>query len=188
MMKFDKRIKDILNENILGNLASAVGAGIEAAESPAKGFSRIAQTISDRSKKTEEMRGQPVSIDNKPKEGQMVVYEGNREYTGKIVKITEGAKQTTITKDGKFGIMLMKPNEQLSEFEFVKTQKRPYWRIDYVNVVTDNHVNGKDLILKENNILQVSPTVEIPFVLVGKGTKYENWIDYEAYIKNQNKK
>jgi hypothetical protein len=191
-MKFDKRIKDILNENILGsiasNVASGIGAGIEAAESPAKGFSRIAQTLSNKSKEAEEKKGQPISNDNKPKEGQIVVYQNNKEYTGKVVKVTEGSKQTVITSDGKFGITLMKPDGQLSEFEFVKTQKKPYWYIENVNVVTNNHINNKDLILKENGILQVSPTVEIPFVLVGKGTKYENWIDYNAYLKNENKK
>lgn len=186
MKKFDAKIEEILKENILGNIAAAVGAGIEAAESPAKGFGRILQTSTEKEKEAEKVKGQPINItNNKPKVGQLLAYEPNKQITGKVVKLQDGK---AFTRDGKFGIALIKPDGKASEFEFVKTKDKPYWRIDYVNVVTDRHISGKDIILKENNILQVSPTQEIPYVLVGMGTAFEKWIDYKAYIDGLNKK
>lgn len=186
MKKFDAKIEEIL---VKEGIFSTLGSAIKAAEKPAEGLASAFQGIENKEKEAEKAKGQPVdAVDNKPKEGQMLVYQQNKQITGKAVKISENGESKMVTKDGKFGITLVQPNGQASEFEFVKTQKKPYWRIDYVNVVTDNHINGKDLILKENNILQVSPTNEIPFVLVGKGTAYENWIDYETYLKGENKK
>lgn len=185
MKKFDAKIKEIL---IKEGIFSAIGSGIKAAENPSQGLAGAFQGIENKEKEFEKTKGQPIDVNNKPKEGQMLVYQQNKQITGKVVKISENGESKVITKDGKFGITLMQPNGQTSQFEFVKTQKKPYWRIDYVDLVTDNHINGKDIMLKENNILQVSPTVEIPFVLVGKGTAYENWIDYDVYLKGENKK
>jgi hypothetical protein len=186
MKKFDAKIEEILNENILGSIASTIGAGIEAAESPSKGFSRLLQTSAEKEKEAEKIKGQPINItNNKPKVGQFLAYESNKQITGKVAKLTDGK---AFTQDGKFGISLVNPDGTPSEFEFVKTKDKPYWRIEYVNVVTDRHVSGKDIILKENNILQVSPTQEIPFVLVGMGTAFEKWIDYKSYIDGLNKK
>lgn len=191
MTKFNKLVDSILKEGVLGALGSALGTAttaagtaINVAKNPAEGLSGLVGDIKTASKKAEEMKGAPYAPDNPPKVGDLAVFADNKEVTGKIT--------TKIDNQGQFGIQLVKPDGTVSEFEFVKTEGKPYWRIDYVNVVTNNHVNGKDLIMKQKDqqgidILQISPTAEIPYVMVGKNTKFENWIPYKSYLEDQKK-
>jgi hypothetical protein len=181
MFKFDKLINEVLG---LGTLASATGSFLQAAQDPAKGLDIISKSIEKSKKEKEQTENLPYSLDNKPKENSLVVYADNREVVGRVV--------TPMDDRGQFGVQLIEPDEKTSQFSFVKTEKKPYWHIDYVSVIQNNHINGKDLILKEKNqkgkdVLQSSPTKEIPYILVGKNTRFENWISYEAYLKSNKK-
>lgn len=191
MTKFNTLVDSILKEGILGALGSAAkfattaaGTAINAAQKPAETLSSVMGDIKAAGKEKEQLKNSPYGAQNPPKVGDFAVFANNNEIIGKVT--------TKIDKQGQFGIQLMKPDGKASEFEFVKTDKRPYWHIDYVNIVTNNHINGKAIILKEKDqqgrdVLQVSPTVEIPYVMVGKGTKFESWIPYEAYLNDQKK-
>jgi hypothetical protein len=191
MTKFNNLVESILKEGVLGALGSAAkfattaaGTAISAAEKPGETLSSIMGDIKSSSQEKENLKKSSYGMQNPPKIGDLAVYSDNKEIIGKVM--------TKIDKQGQFGIRLIKPDDKVSEFEFVKTNKRPYWHINYVNIVTDNHISGKDVMLKEKDaqgkdVLQVSPTDEIPYVMVGKGTKFENWIPYEYYLEDQKK-
>lgn len=171
MNRFDEKYNTILNE-IFGTLASAAGSFLKAGKDPSYLFNM----------KNQGKKGKKDIYDKKnfPKVGKLVVYGNNHEVIGKIV--------TPLNKEQQFGVQLIKPNNQPSDFMFVKTEKEPRWRIDSIEKINTLHINGKDMILKDNKgILQSSPTKEIPYVMVGKNTRFENWISYDDYIK-QNKK
>lgn len=170
MNRFDQKYNSILNE-FFGGLASAAGSFLKAGQDPSYLFNRKTNNKKDKS---------TFDIKNKPKVGKLAVYANNTEVIGRVVK--------PINNEGQFGISLIKPNGQRSDYEFVKTEKKPYWRIDYIETIDRNHIDGKDVILKQkdsngNNISQISPTDEIPYVMVGKNTKFESWISYDEYIK-----
>ena len=180
MQKFDQKVNVLLNE-ILGSLASGVGSFLKAAEDPKTGVDIIRKSLQDKGKKQD----MPLGSENKPKVGKMAVYSGNHEITGRI--------RTKINNDGKFGIQLAKieSNGKISpsEFSFVKTKSKPYWRVEYNDVIWDKHNNGTDKILdgpiqSGKVVQQISPSKNIPYVLVGKGTRYEKWIDWKTFQKS----
>ena len=69
MNRFDKRVKQILNEGIF----SAIGAGLKAAKDPGQGLLGMAAGIGAKRKEKEEKKGQVFSNNNPPKMGQLVV-------------------------------------------------------------------------------------------------------------------
>jgi hypothetical protein len=173
MHKFDTVINEFLGSLVKG-AASATGSFLKAAEDPAYLFNL----------KQKPNQKKTFSKENPPKVGKLAVYANNTEVVGRVVK--------PLDKNGQFGIKLMKPNGKQSEYEFVQTEKKPYWHIEYTEVVLKNHVDGKDMMLKKkdsngNDVWQVSPSKEIPYIMVGKNTKFENWISYDDYLKQSKK-
>jgi hypothetical protein len=173
MNRFDKKYNILLNE-FLGTLASAAGSFLKAGEDPAYLFNL----------KQKPNQKKLYGKENPPKVGKLAVYANNTEVVGRVVK--------PLDKNGQFGIALIKPNGQQSEFEFAQTEKKPYWHIEYTEIVLKNHVDGKDTMLKKkdskgNDVWQVSPSKEIPYLMVGKNTKFENWISYDDYLKQSKK-
>lgn len=185
MHKFDKKINYLLNEVLgLGTLASAAGSFLQAAHDPAKGIDIISKSLDKDKKEREKTESQSYSLDNKPKEDSLAVYVNNTEVIGRVM--------TPMDDKGQFGIQLIDPENKPSQFTFAKTQKKPYWHIEYTSVINANNSNRKDLVLKEKNnkgkqVLQMSPTKDIPYVIVGKNTKFENWMSYDAYLKSSKK-
>jgi hypothetical protein len=171
MNRFDHKYNCILNE-IFGTLASAAGSFLKAGQDPAYLFN-----MKNQGKKGKKDYYGP---ENPPKVGKFAVYTSNPEITGLV--------RAPLNKQGQFGIFLMKPNKKPSDYVFVKTASKPYsWRLDYLKSVMDKHQNGKDKIVVENNVEQLSPSKEIPYIMVGKNTKFDGWMSYDDYLK-QNKK
>lgn len=118
MSKFDKRVKEILNEGILGALGSGLGAAatfagsaINAAKSPAEGLSDVVGGVRGVLKKQEQqqeqMKGKPFSVENPPKVGQIVVT--------KSPVLGVGKKQSN--PDYEPDILKRKPNASPREIE-----------------------------------------------------------------------
>jgi hypothetical protein len=106
-----------------------------------------------------------------------------------------GIVATNINDKGQFGIKLLNFDAKdlkkflPSDYSFVKTMKKPYWHIEHNDVIDRNHVSGKDEILKQKNkdgqtVRQFSPSEDIPYVMVGRGTRYENWYDWKNYFQD----
>jgi hypothetical protein len=183
MNNFDKKCRLLLNE-FLGGLASAVGSGLKAAKDPSYAF----ELAGKRSQEKEKKKGGSYSMDNRPKVGDLAVYVNDTKVVGRI--------RTKMNNDGQFGIALINPNNQPSEYVFVKTEKKPKenpgrtWRLDFLRQVVANNNSGKDKIVKEQGsqgrmVEQISPSEDYPYIMVGKRTNFENWMSYDSYLKSQ---
>lgn len=190
MQKFNQKVEVLLNGFLgslasgVGSLASGAGSFLKAAEDPKAGIDIIRKSLDKKDK--EKIAPIGSNSKNKPKVGKMVVYADNNEITGRI--------RTKLDKNKKFGVELLKiePNGKLvpSEFVFAKTKSKPYWRIEYSDVIFDKHNNGSDPIISAPNqagkmVQQVSPSKSYPYVLVGKGSRYQKWLDWETFQKSQ---
>ncbi len=128
-----------------------------------------------------------IGKENRPKINQKVINAKNPEITGVVM--------TDLNNKGQFGIKILNFDEKnpkkflVSNYLFVKTVKKPYWHLEQNDVIDRNHISGKDEILKQKNkegemVKQFSPSEDIPYVMVGRGTRYENWYDWKNYFQN----
>jgi len=172
MSRFNKKYNFILNEFISSMLGSALKAGND----PSYLFS----TLDKYEKNKEAQSKKQISTENKPKPNSLVVNLNQTEVTARVA--------SRIDKNGQFAVQLMDVNRKPSEFVFVKTKQKPYWRLEYKDVVNQNL--RKDPILTEkdpagNDIPQISPSTEIPYLKVGFNTRFPNWQDLEEYKKRK---
>lgn len=73
MNNFDLRVNALLQENILGNIATGVGAALNAAKDPSQGIKTIASGISQLNANKEQLKSQSFSLKNQPKLNQIAV-------------------------------------------------------------------------------------------------------------------
>jgi hypothetical protein len=180
MNNFDKKCSSLLNEF----LGSAIGSFLKAGKDPSYAFDLAGK----RKQEAKKLEGSYYNIENQPKVGDLAVYANDTKVVGRV--------RTKVNKDGQFGIALINPNNQPSEYVFVKTEKLPKenpgrsWRLDFLRPVIAKNNNGKDKIVKEQGsqgrmIEQISPSEDYPYLMVGKRTNFENWMSYDAYLKSQ---
>lgn len=179
MNNFDKKCKTILE-----GIFSAAGSFLKAGKDP----SYVFDLAGKKGQEKEKLKGGSYNIENPPKVGDLAVYMNDTKVTGRV--------RTKINKDGQFGIALINPNNQPSEYVFVKTEKLPKenpgrsWRLDFLRPVIEKNNNGKDKIVREQGpqgrtIEQLSPSQDYPYIMVGKRTNFENWMSYDSYLKTQ---
>jgi hypothetical protein len=144
MNRFDKRVKQILNEGIL----SAIGAGLKAAKDPGRGLLDMAAKIGERGKVKEAMVDKPLSPENPPKKNNQIVYTKSSVLKLDVAKnkffeilpketIILGKITNKQIKNGLYRVELV----DIKQF-FGQTPNTPYWQI-YDSTVPDN-VFSKD--------------------------------------------
>jgi hypothetical protein len=204
MNKFDKRVKQLLNEGPLGNFVKGTltaGANfVDAAQNPSKGVEAIMGAAGNINKKKEEMLRQPFSVNNPPKMGQIVFTEtsiwgkGNPTTTrsGKIIPAAyiemQGAtkiigKITKEMKDGVYGVQLTdaKGNPD-NQYVFAQIND-PTGKIPLFKIFFSNKIDDADVVVDARGL-----TMKFSTINTGNVNNVENnlksWRDYNYNIKN----
>jgi hypothetical protein len=172
MNRFNEKCDVILNEF----LSSMLGSVLKAGEDPSYFFSTL-----DKNKKNKEVQyKKQISTDNPPKPNSLVVNLNQTEVTGRVA--------SRMDKNGQFAVQLMNVNRKPSEFVFVKTKQKPYWRLEYKVTIDQNLQKDPILIEKDpagNDVSQISPSTQIPYLKVGFNTRFPNWQDLEEFKKRK---